>query len=601
MVNEQEREQEQQRHVLRVQRPMYNRSDEKQFPWPVQQLAIGDAAPNPFQNVTRTSAIRHVFSPARIFALGSGANAKSLPLLPEALLMSGNYHRPRWSSMGARKLKNVSVILDWQPFCEDEEAAAAEAEAEAEAEQKESKKNTETTSISLSKQQMRRLRQSFALLDVKRVGSLSKQYLLEFAATMGPEYKASFVARLAELSSSSDLIDFDTFVALQSGARCFSARGSRYFVIITLAEAQSIRRALQRGQALCGGDASGGALALRTLDGTVLNCSANWRAGPAYEQGLLFETCRFLNCAMYYNDGQLTSLLRALAPSPLASRRAFFQSVLLSRERQRRTWLATPLAKVFALDDEFHLLAQRALVAYVKRSMQLRGLSLLRAFELFDADANGWLSTRELWSALHWLGLDAAQGTLSLRDVEELMGNVALADSSSAAATAAKKDVPRTSSSSSESKSSSSSSSSSSSQGIEFAQFASLFFDDEDEQQGDAAAAAEKKNSSSEDASAVAGVKIPQLALPSSKSSGSDSSGDDDDSDDDDDDYDDEDKKKKKKKDKKKKKHKSKASKKKKKKSSKPREPAGVWQCSVCTFASNSTDRTRCSMCNSNR
>merc|ERR1719421_2679180 len=107
---------------------------------------------------------------------------------------------------------------------------------------------------------------------------------------------------------------------------------------------------------------------------------------------------------MHYSQPQLNVLLRSL-PAPPAARRLFFSMVVACRRRLAKRWEQTPLARLFALEDEWSLFKLEALRVRVREAVRTRGLLLHDAFLLFDADDDGLLSLPEVLTALQWLGV----------------------------------------------------------------------------------------------------------------------------------------------------------------------------------------------------
>jgi hypothetical protein len=104
----------------------------------------------------------------------------------------------------------------------------------------------------------------------------------------------------------------------------------------------------------------------------------------------------------------------------------------------QRKWQSTPLAKVFSLRSEFHLLQQRGLITRMRLGIKVRGATYYEAFQGrctgallyarvpsrlhflrklthvprilitgFDSANNGVISPSELFAALDYLGVQA--------------------------------------------------------------------------------------------------------------------------------------------------------------------------------------------------
>ena len=105
---------------------------------------------------------------------------------------------------------------------------------------------------------------------------------------------------------------------------------------------------------------------------------------------------------MHFRPAELNVLLRSLPVQPM-QRRLFFSTVVACRRRLLKRWEQTPLAKLFTLEDEWSMLAQRAQAVRVREAIKARGLLLHDAFQKFDYDRNGLLSLAEVYGALDWL------------------------------------------------------------------------------------------------------------------------------------------------------------------------------------------------------
>ena len=126
---------------------------------------------------------------------------------------------------------------------------------------------------------------------------------------------------------------------------------------------------------------------------------------PAARLVAVRQVARFFNCEWFYDDDQVIALLRGLAGSSRGARAAFFEACLRCRRRDRAEWKGTDLEVVFTQADERRLTRLAAAADAVRRAVRARYPSLAAAFAAFDADADGWLSVRELARALTGLGL----------------------------------------------------------------------------------------------------------------------------------------------------------------------------------------------------
>jgi hypothetical protein len=105
---------------------------------------------------------------------------------------------------------------------------------------------------------------------------------------------------------------------------------------------------------------------------------------------------------MHFKPDELNVLLRSIPAKPV-TRRLFFAMVVACRRRLRKNWEATPLAKLFTLEDEWSMLKLRAQVARTREAIRKRGLLLHDAFLKFDYSRTGMLTLAEVYGAFEWL------------------------------------------------------------------------------------------------------------------------------------------------------------------------------------------------------
>ena len=171
----------------------------------------------------------------------------------------------------------------------------------------------------------------------------------------------------------------------------YSLQRGRYYVALSLAEAESLRVVMHLTK---GSKASDGKLipsklteaALRIGGGTLIDNTSSFTPAQVF-QGATAEQCfRFLDSQLDFEDREVSLLLRALQGSSCDKRAQFFVSVRACRRRAKIPWASSPLAKVLTTVDEFHLLASRALVARVRTALKSKRMRLLDAFRAFDGE-----------------------------------------------------------------------------------------------------------------------------------------------------------------------------------------------------------------------
>ena len=143
----------------------------------------------------------------------------------------------------------------------------------------------------------------------------------------------------------------NVFVLAEWHAAAGAPPAQRQLMLVTLAEAETMRRMVHLGRCADGPLRAG--LALRTVRGDVLDASAGFapaEAGGAAAAALFgaLQCARFFNCDMFYSDGEMDALMASLSAAALEDRRAFFEGCGMLRRRERRLWADTPVARVFA-------------------------------------------------------------------------------------------------------------------------------------------------------------------------------------------------------------------------------------------------------------
>ena len=380
----------------------YSRHQERPSPWPVTWLGSQPACALAEAPASAHEADNlHPFYGLTDFHL-----LHQIPLpFPPALHLSRNYFNPAWS--GLRRLKNVVCLLEWSP-------------------------NTDPSHLRLTKDAEHLVQ----LTDSQRATIRKVHTLLCCGSTNGrlprEGLEEAVCAATNQAPLDSNLLDFlweqfggdgqgVTVEALEQilvSGHLYPAHKGRYWVAISLAEAETLRRLLhlrQRRPLLGGADGSCCELALHIsqsgalgLPGsTMLDASAGWRAcasGATYHEMAVALGCyRFFDCDMHYTRSTLAKIIRAFGGASCAAREHFFLSTLGARRRLDRKWQETPLAAVFSIADEWVNLKQNAQAAFVRWALKQRQMTPWEAFVAFDADNNSRLSPSELYGALKWL------------------------------------------------------------------------------------------------------------------------------------------------------------------------------------------------------
>jgi len=362
---EEEKEKQQEIEIEKFIDHAYSREDEEPVPWSFSSLANAKSCSQ--------------FYPASKFAL-----YKRKPLeFNSYLSLSSNYFNLNWS--GERRIKNTVMILDW---CPQSPPRYTENDAISRSLSGTSDALARTFSVapSLQAAQSESLRKAVELFDLESNGhyTILDASRLIAAALDSPTKDAEVQRAISDLVRYTDqvgqgeqvrlsLSEIETL--LQSGALRPREDG-RYFVAVSLAEAETIRRIMhlrQDTELLDGLDTS---IALRCLssNNAVFDRSSNWHGGTHYHTSAACESLRFIDSAMYYKENQLNVLIRSLQKSTIWERLFWFVKILGCRRRGRKDHKGTPLSRVFETADEWSLLKHRAYVSRLRVAINERGI-----------------------------------------------------------------------------------------------------------------------------------------------------------------------------------------------------------------------------------
>eukprot|EP00049_Salpingoeca_infusionum_P014496 m.271712 g.271712 ORF g.271712 m.271712 type:complete len:4223 (+) comp15683_c19_seq1:207-12875(+) len=273
-------------------------------------------------------------------------------MFPEDLLLTDNFFRPRWIGVGDRRLKNVSLVMEWVP-----NASADVIKAE-----------------------------------------ITRQFLLLTQSGIAPN-----VAAQQALQRAMEVLQEEAAANQQQAGKPLA----RYFVALSLAEGETIRRIIHSSQSIL----KMAAIKLHTIEGLQLDSTHLMsklpeaaRDATPLERAIV--SLRFVNNEMFFSDKEVSMLLEAFTHSTVEDRRLFFEHCLRLRRRERNQWGDTPLAKVLTPESAWHLLSARGKLDQFnaalkgKTSLDLHSL-LLRT----DADNDGKLTYPELQRCLESLQL----------------------------------------------------------------------------------------------------------------------------------------------------------------------------------------------------
>jgi Ca2+-binding EF-hand superfamily protein len=400
---EQEKEEEKMEEIIEEAAAVvkYSRDDEMQVSWKLDDLAEPQRLP---------------FYKMQSFKVHQpGLKLKHTDPLPfpDYCWLSKNYFKPGWALNAHRRLKNSIIVMDLIPNLEELVSDLTQTIT--------SSSSSQSNRLSIAQEDA--LRAAFSMFDSGGSGALNERELKDVLRAIDAVVDDDEV-RLAELAKevaqdaaklglpSAGLgVTFEELKRVIRQKNIYALQNGRYYVGVSLAEAESIRVAMHFSDA--DGRSNGDLVqfknvevALRIAGGTLLEGSRKYIPAGVF-QGATAEQCfRFLDSQLDFEEREVSLLLRALQDAPCDKRASFFDAVRNCRRRPKIPWQETPLAKALTTADEFHLLASRALTARVRAQLKRKRMRLLDCFRAFDVERAGSLSYESLYGGLSWLGVD---------------------------------------------------------------------------------------------------------------------------------------------------------------------------------------------------
>ena len=354
---EQEQEQEQEIEIEKFMDLAYSRSEEASTPWPFADLRTANPP---------------MFYQAKDFQL-----CRRKPLtFPDFISLSKNYFNPKWS--GWRRLKNVVCILDvlpgqametlgqqhCMPLDEDIVHAAHDILGRIWAL---FPRNTEDK---ISIDSLQSLIEASFGIEVTAKGGVTTNSLLNNSSSISYSFPISnanasektlieYMAPLKLAFAGQHWVDRDSVLKALLGPLVRQVHASRYSVLISLSEAETIRRILHLRQDQGGYviDGHRTAIALRSLPGNwqIIDQSRGYIPAPNFQSNVTHQSLRFFDGELYFTSSQLKWLLAGIEASPQHVRQVFFENVAACRRRAVSKWTESPVARAFQISTEFHL------------------------------------------------------------------------------------------------------------------------------------------------------------------------------------------------------------------------------------------------------
>ena len=278
----------------------------------------------------------------------------------------------------------------------------------------------------LTKEQEAGLQSAFTLFDDAGIGRLDESQLREVlrsadACVGGDEAALSALARRIANNASGGADAGVTLEDLKNAVRTMNIYGiqdGRYYVALSLAEAESLRAAMHGAKReLLEGAGDGKLVPFASTEvglriaapgggGALIEATSGYEPAELFQAATATQCFRFVDSQVDFEDHELSLLLRSLQGNSCADRAEFFERVRAVRRRAKTPWQATPLAKALTTADEFAMLASRATSARVRAALRKNKMRLLDAFRAFDGEQLGRLTYEGLYGGLTWLGMD---------------------------------------------------------------------------------------------------------------------------------------------------------------------------------------------------
>jgi len=246
--------------------------------------------------------------------------------------------------------------------------------------------------------------------------------------------------RTGDDGESSVLLDEAAFLQLMQSQRFVPGQSGRYWVALSLREAESVRGALHIAMdldmPLVSTSPSRVALGLRVYGSLLDATGAIVKDGdgmhllppprdarddafplpPLLQLQSATQAFRFIDSQLGFTDFEARLLLRMLRTDSCDDRMGWFNDTRACRRRPQGKLELMPAAAgimtVLQIEDEFHLLVQAATMRLIGAVLARRRFGSHDVFHAFNGARNGLLSCGELGAGLAWLDLDIDQEQL---------------------------------------------------------------------------------------------------------------------------------------------------------------------------------------------
>ena len=210
-----------------------------------------------------------------------------------------------------------------------------------------------------------------------------------------------------------NLVAFKQIV--QELVRRFKVQDGRYFVFLTLQEAEYLRCIIHSRDGLSSILNSEREKPLKTAvamwiisneEAILLDSTKNYVPCAPPQKLSMLNCARFVNSDMYFDSNSITVLLRNLEKNKLEEREGWWLDVRSCRRRKQvEVERTVPIYLVFHTATEFEFMEYRATISRIRLCLKDRGMLVFDAFRAFNSTNTGLISCSEMYGAMEYLGI----------------------------------------------------------------------------------------------------------------------------------------------------------------------------------------------------
>jgi hypothetical protein len=369
------------------------------------------------------------FYPLRTFSVYSGMLKSTVPAIefPNCMLLSSNYYKPQWRISSVKRLKNVICLVEFLPDWSRVKTVSLN-----------------NSSPSWLADPLALLDEALQVLDLDAAHSLTAENIEDaldclfldrsLASPLHPsrilksestipvaDFKGIVTAwylnkRMQEITESEenkqlavmDLLDPQAVQRFEAPSRTVICENepSRYFAIITLAEAEYLRSAMHRMR----GNVECPLFALRVpgLLSRPLDSSQTFQSARVLSNPILplmaDQVARFVdNDPSGYTSAQITLLMKTLQNVPYNARKEWYLRNMQCRLRPNKPWQQLSIARLFVSPQEQAEMQLESALERLQTSLVTRSIDPKNLFVSWDLNRRGKIDSGDMISGIQAL------------------------------------------------------------------------------------------------------------------------------------------------------------------------------------------------------